>query len=565
MSDDEMMDTSPPMFDEDMSEDDETPVSTKYEGNLTSDGGVEKVILKQGEGYKRPEKGDEVRVHYIGRLQDAEEVFDSSYDRGEPLKFTLGSGQVIKGWDVAVATMKKGEKAKVTIKPEYGYGESGMPPKIPGNATLVFEMELVDWTSVKDMFGDGKVIKYILEEGTGWERPQAKSEVFVNIKAKTGDNRILWEQHEMSFIIGEHQIAEFLEKAIKDMKKSSKVRLVCKDDRIRVPGLPFQVPSDIESLEYELELVRWNKVEDVSKDGGVVKKTIKEGEGWEKPSDETKAIVNMIIKDSESQKIIEEKTNFELIVGDGVVMEGVDLALETMKKGEKAIVTISPNYAYQGAGMEAPPGVSRDATVQVELELVSFERAKESWNLSKEEKIENSMRIKEKGNELFKSGRYKLAKKKYEKVISDLEFDVRNKSDLNTGQKQQGKSILLQTYLNLAACEEKLGNPNGVLKQCNKGLELDSINVKALFRRASAYLRMSEVLLAEKDLKRALELDPSNVALKKKMRELRQVKAEQDAKDRRLFGNMFARLGQIEDDIHKKSNEETKAKEITAS
>jgi hypothetical protein len=73
------------------------------------------------------------------------------------------------------------------------------------------------------------------------------------------------------------------------------------------------------------------------------------------------------------------------------------------------------------------------------------------------------------------------------------------------------------------------------------------------------------VLLAEKDLKRALELDPSNVALKKKMRELRQVKAEQDAKDRRLFGNMFARLGQIEDDIHKKSNEETKAKEITAS
>jgi len=195
------------------------------------------------------------------------------------------------------------------------------------------------------------------------------------------------------------------------MKKSSKVRLVCKDDRIRVPGLPFQVPSDIESLEYELELVRWNKVEDVSKDGGVVKKTIKEGEGWEKPSDETKAIVNMIIKDSESQKIIEEKTNFELIVGDGVVMEGVDLALETMKKGERAIVTISPNYAYQAPGMEVPPGVSRDATVQVDLELVSFERAKESWNLSKEEKIENSMRIKEKGNELFKSGRYKLAKK----------------------------------------------------------------------------------------------------------------------------------------------------------
>ncbi|GJQ14574.1 hypothetical protein GpartN1_g6365.t1 [Galdieria partita] len=563
MSDDELMDTSPPMLEDEDLSDSET-IGTKYEGDLTGDGGVEKVILKQGEGYKRPEKGDEVRVNYSGKLQGSEDVFDNSYERGEPLKFTLGSGQVIKGWDIAVATMKKGEKAKVTIKPEYGYGEKGMPPKIPENATLVFEMELIDWTSVKDMFGDGKVIKYILEEGSGWERPQDKSEVFVNVTAKTVDHRVLWEQKELSFVVGESQIPELWEKAIRDMKKSSKVRLVCKDERIRVAGLPFELPDDIHFVEYELELVRWNKVEDISKDGGVVKKIIKEGDGWERPSDETKAIVNMIMKDWNSQKIIEEKENYELIVGDGVVIEGVDLALETMKKGERAVLTIAPNYAFKEAGVVVPEGFSRDSTVQVELELISFERAKDSWNLSKEEKIENALRTKDKGNELFKSGRYKLAKKKYEKVVNNLEFDVRNKSDLSAEQKQQGKSILLQTYLNLAACEEKFGNPNGVLKQCNKALEMDSVNVKALFRRASSYLRMSEVLLAEKDLKRALELDPSNVALKKKMRELRQVKAEQDAKDRRLFGNMFSRLGQLEDDI-RKSNEETKAKEITAS
>ncbi|EME26651.1 FK506-binding protein 4/5 [Galdieria sulphuraria] len=510
MSDDELMDTSPPMLEDDDLSDNES-VGNKYEGDLTGDGGVEKVILKQGEGYKRPEKGDEVRVNYIGKLLGSEDVFDNSYDRGEPLKFTLGSGQVIKGWDVAVATMKKGEKAKVTIKPEYGYGENGMPPKIPENATLVFEMELVDWTSVKDMFGDGKVMKYILEEGTGWERPTDKFEVFVNVLAKTKDNRVLWEEKELSFVMGENQVPEFLEKAIKDMKKSAKLRLVCRDERIRVAGLPFQIPHDIDCVEYELELIRWNKVEDVSKDGGVVKKMVKEGEGWEKPSDDTKAIVNMIMKDCNTQKIIEEKSNWEVIVGDGVVIEGVDLALETMKKGEKAVLTVAPNYAFKEAGIVPPEGVSKDSTVIVELELVSFERAKDSWNLSKEEKIENALRTKDKGNELFKSGRYKLAKKKYEKVVNNLEFDVKNKSDLNAEQKQQGKSILLQTYLNLAACEEKFCNSNGVLKQCNKALEIDSVNVKALFRRASAYLRSSEVLLAEKDLKRALELDPSNM------------------------------------------------------
>ncbi|GJD08746.1 Peptidyl-prolyl cis-trans isomerase FKBP65 [Galdieria sulphuraria] len=180
MSDDELMDTSPPMLEDDDLSDNES-VGNKYEGDLTGDGGVEKVILKQGEGYKRPEKGDEVRVNYIGKLLGSEDVFDNSYDRGEPLKFTLGSGQ-----------------AKVTIKPEYGYGENGMPPKIPENATLVFEMELVDWTSVKDMFGDGKVMKYILEEGTGWERPTDKFEVFVNVLAKTKDNRVLWEEKELS-------------------------------------------------------------------------------------------------------------------------------------------------------------------------------------------------------------------------------------------------------------------------------------------------------------------------------------------------------------------------------
>ena len=75
-------------------------------------------------------------VHYTGRLTDGTK-FDSSVDRGDPLSFSLGHGQVIKGWEKAVATMKKGEKAEVTIAPEYAYGAAGSPPTIPENATLV--------------------------------------------------------------------------------------------------------------------------------------------------------------------------------------------------------------------------------------------------------------------------------------------------------------------------------------------------------------------------------------------------------------------------------------------
>lgn len=79
----------------------------------------------------------------------------------------------------------------------------------------MFEMELVDWTSVKDMFGDGKVMKYILEEGTGWERPLDRSEVFVNVAAKTVDNQILWEAKDFSFVVGENKVPEFLDKVLK--------------------------------------------------------------------------------------------------------------------------------------------------------------------------------------------------------------------------------------------------------------------------------------------------------------------------------------------------------------
>nr|CAD7198753.1 unnamed protein product [Timema douglasi] len=77
-----------------------------------------------------------------GTLEDGTE-FDSSYGRNQPLTFTLGSGQVIKGWDQGLLAMCEGEKRKLVIPSELGYGESGAPPKIPGGATLIFEVELV--------------------------------------------------------------------------------------------------------------------------------------------------------------------------------------------------------------------------------------------------------------------------------------------------------------------------------------------------------------------------------------------------------------------------------------
>jgi len=100
---------------------------------------IEKITSGTG---RAPLKGELVTVHYTGWLTTGEK-FDSSVDRREPFQFVLGAKQVIGGWDQGVATMVVGDKVKLTIPPELGYGRGGYPGVIPPNATLVFEVELL--------------------------------------------------------------------------------------------------------------------------------------------------------------------------------------------------------------------------------------------------------------------------------------------------------------------------------------------------------------------------------------------------------------------------------------
>ena len=104
--------------------------------------GLRMIVHKEGDGEK-PNSGQTVNVHYTGLLETGSK-FDSSHDRGKPISFALGQGEVIKGWDEAIALMSKGEKRTLIIPPDLGYG-SHPKGKIPPNSTLIFEVELIDF------------------------------------------------------------------------------------------------------------------------------------------------------------------------------------------------------------------------------------------------------------------------------------------------------------------------------------------------------------------------------------------------------------------------------------
>jgi len=396
---------------------------------VEKDGGILKEVKVEGTGTETPWSGDKVFVHYVGTLTDGSK-FDSSRDRGDQFSFNIGKSEVIKGWDIGVATMKVGEKAVFTIKAEYGYGSAGSPPKIPGDATLVFEIELFDFHG-EDISKDSDmgVVKRIKCNGDGYDQPNDGSQVVIEIKGFSHGK--LFDDRKVSFEVGE--------------------------------GLDIGIPR------------------------------------------------------------------------------GIEFALEKMKKNEIAQISLKSEYGF-GKNGNLDKGIGPDTPLVYEVKLDTFEKAKESWQLDADAKLEQAKIFKEKGTKHFKDSKYEIASTRYQKVIDFLEHEISLKGESEV----ERKSLLQAGRLNLAMCYLKLGKWIEARAVCDKAIEEAEVVAKAWFRRGEAQLALNDCESAKLDFEKSLELEPENKAAKNKVVICQQRIKAQKEKEKRTFANMFDKFAEID-------------------
>ncbi|CAK8998267.1 unnamed protein product [Durusdinium trenchii] len=527
-----------PMDDDDFPDDDlsETPEFPLPEG-------VSKEILTEAKTseWKKPKMGDEVTVQYVGRLELAGEVHDlDSSDGTGGFTYTLGQGDLCKGLEHGLPTMRKGERAKFTMTA--AFGPKDLAEKHADKADtadqlrVIYEVELISWKARTDLFADGSVIKTCVEEGSGWKMPRLKEEVCMSIQIASSDGS-LKELTDVEYTLGTERSRSLfgsatavLDACLVGMKKREVALLHCKE-------LDYGEGARAD-VEVTLTLHELYETKDVSfeKNQSLMKKQIVEGQGYETPKDGS--TVHLAVEAALNEKNEPfpgyQKKTLEFVCGDGQVADALEFAIMEMKKGEKAILHV-----------KEPEEIARQLELEVNSEmyltlvLEDFEALPALGLDEHAPKLERAQARKELGTKHFKSNRWALAVLRY-KSVTDLLSYVDHFPEEPQG---KAKELKLICELNKAACYLKLHLFPEAKTACKNVLQEQPGNVKALFRRAQAEMGLKNFSECIADCKKVLQLDQQNRDAKILLRQAIADQKEADKKSKAVFASMCKAFG----------------------
>ncbi|KAM9410349.1 peptidyl-prolyl cis-trans isomerase FKBP5 [Pholidichthys leucotaenia] len=413
------------------------------------------------------------------------------------------------------------------------------------SATVLFGAKGIDVTPNEDQ----GVIKVLKRPGLDGERPMIGDRVMVHYTGRLLSGKKFDCSRERKeafcFNVGKGQVLKAWDIGVLSMQRGEVCTFLCKPEYAYGPaGNPDRIPPN-SSVIFEMELIKFEG-EVLTEDGGIVRRIKVRGDGYTNPNDG--ATVDVHLEGSCGGRLFDCR-DVSFVVGQGEdkgVPLGVDRAMDKMQRGECCLLFLKPKYGF---GSEGNPEykVGPDKEIVYEVTLKDFQRAKESWEMDLKDKLDLAPALKSKGNQYFKAGHYYQAVIQYQRIISLLEMEY----SAGVEQQKRIQDNVLTSHLNLALCFLRLKEFSQVVDNCNKAIELDENNEKALYRRGEARLCRNEFNLAMADFQQVLQVNPSNRAAHAQISICQNKIKDHHEQDKKIYANMFQKFAERDEETGK--------------
>ncbi|XP_065184289.1 peptidyl-prolyl cis-trans isomerase FKBP4-like [Sycon ciliatum] len=397
--------------------------------------------------------------------------------------------------------------------------------------------------------GEELAFKRIVKEGPADDKPHRNDDVYVHYVGRLPSGEVCDSTRErgtpFKFQLGGGKVLRGFDVGVATMNVGEQAVMTLTPRYAFGAKGTAKVPANT-TVEFDIELLSYTG-QDVTKalDGGVLKNMLRAGQGFLTPHN--KANVTLKLKCWHGERLIEdERYEFELSKSGGgtsnprLLTKGALLGLGIMREREVCRLIVEPEYAYGDDGcpeLDIPAG----ATLVYELHLVKLQNKKKVFEMGYEERMEEAAKVKAEGTEYFKTTEYAAALKCYKRGAELTGEEKIFKAERE--QKEMGQLRLL-CLLNCAATQLKLKMWASARESCSQALELDGDNVKALYRRAEAYLGLNCPEDSIQDLQRVLKLEPDNKPARQRMRQAEDKQKVLRDKEKSLYSNIFSRMAQ---------------------